>query len=74
MTELFTAQADALLLLLEENEFLDIGAVIGLRSRPTVGEDLKIIDEFLEGELCEISVGESRQQLLLGYLPDLPPQ
>ena len=74
MTDLFTPQADALLLLLDENEFLDIGAVIGLRSRPTVGEDLKIIDEFLDGELGEISAGESRQSVLLGYIPDLPPQ
>jgi len=74
MTELFTAQADALLLLLDESEFLDIGAVIGLRSRPAAGEDSRIIDEYLDSEVAEMPIGESRQKVLLGYMPDLLPQ
>jgi len=74
MTESFTPQADAFLLLLDEGEFLDIAAMIGLRARPTAGADSKIIEEFLESELADSPLDEAGEAVLLGYLPDLPPQ
>jgi len=74
MTESLTPQADAFLLLLNDSEFLDIAAMIGLRARPAGGADLKIIEEFLECELADSPLDEAGEAVLLGFLQDVPPQ
>ena len=71
MTDTTSAQADALLLTLNDHEFIDIGAILGLRARPSQAEDLRLIEAFLDSD---IALCGARRKMVLAFLPDLPPQ
>lgn len=71
MPDTTAAQADALLLILTDREFLDIGAILGLRARPSVADDVKLIEAFLDSDTA---IGSSQRKIVIGYLPEIPPQ
>ena len=71
MTETSTSQADALLLVLSEREFIGVGALLGLRARPSHGEDLQLVESYLDSDMI---FNGTRRKILIAYVPDLPPQ
>jgi hypothetical protein len=44
-------ETDTLLLLLNEREFLRVGALVGLRARTSNRQEATLVDEFIESEI-----------------------
>ena len=51
MNESPPVDTDAFLLNLDENAFVQVGSMLGLRARPTTSDDLVIVDQFLDTDL-----------------------
>lgn len=64
-------QSDSFLLVLDEAEFISVGALLGLRARPTSAPDATLVDSWLEGETTFTTRSEN---LLITAMPGIPDQ
>lgn len=71
MSEPKPADTDAFLLNLEQHEFVRVGAVLGLRARPSTSHDVALVDQFLDGDFL---FSGTRKPVLVTSTPNLPPQ
>ena len=65
------ADTDAFLLNLDEQDFVRVGAMLGLRARPATTHDLALVDQFLDTDFL---FSGQRQAILVTSLPDVMPQ
>lgn len=71
MREPGIADTDAFLLNLEEDEFVRVGAMLGLRARPSTSHDVALVDTFLESDAL---FGGQRRPALVTTTPHVLPQ
>lgn len=62
---------DAFLLNLEEHEFVRVGAMLGLRARPSTSHDVALVDKFLDSDML---FSGQRKPVLVTSTPNLLPQ
>ena len=71
MNGIGTPETDTFLLVLDEADFTSVGALLGLRARPSSSSDTQLVESYLD---AEIPFGNPRQPLLVTSLPGIRPQ
>ncbi len=64
-------ETDAFLLALEESAFANVGAILGLRSRPWGAKDGELIEALLDSDFA---YSRSGRPMLVTALPNVRPQ
>jgi hypothetical protein len=71
MNEPSRTETDTFLLVLNDPEFVRVGALLGLRARPSTPDDSALVDSFLDSDCLFTGSGSG---LLVTSLPDIPAQ
>jgi hypothetical protein len=66
-----TTDTDTFLLVLNDPEFLRVGALLGLRARTTDQADSQLVDSFIDSD---VQFSGARRKLLVTSVPNLLPQ
>jgi hypothetical protein len=64
-------ETDTFLLVLNDLDFVRVGALLGLRARPSNSEDTMLVDSFIDSD---IQFGTLRRGMLITSLPNILPQ
>ena len=71
MDNLHSPETDCYLLSIDERDFADVAAVLGLRARPASPDDEALVDAYLREKDI---FAESQTQLLITTVPNIRPQ
>jgi hypothetical protein len=66
-----TTDTDTFLLVLNDPEFVRVGALLGLRARATDQADSQLVDSFIDSD---VQFSGARRKLLVTSVPNILPQ
>jgi len=66
-----TTETDTFLLVLNDPEFVRVGALLGLRARATHQADSQLVDSFIDSD---VQFSGARRKLLVTSVPNVLPQ
>ncbi|HEY8515737.1 MAG TPA: hypothetical protein VIS07_09520 [Candidatus Binatia bacterium] len=66
-----STETDTFLLVLNDPEFVRVGALLGLRARATDQADSRLVESFIDSD---VQFSSGRRSLLVTSLPNIPPQ
>lgn len=71
MDEPTPTDTDAFLLNLDEQDFVRVGAMLGLRARPATTHDVALVDQFLDSDFL---FSGRKKPVVVTSVPNLLPQ
>ena len=71
MNEIHHSDTDTFLLVLNDLDIVRVGALLGLRARPSHRHDVKLVDSFIQSD---VPFEESQRNLLVTTMPNLRSQ